>query len=476
VRLFSLILLLAIGGSSGAHGEPFTRAEIAKVDEIVARALAGTDVPSVSVAVVREGHVAFAKAYGRRSLSPDEAATSDARYGIGSITKQFTATAVLMMADQGKLSLDDKVARYLPGMAGADQITLRQALSHTAGYNSYFMLDFMPAEGERPIEPRRIAERWGKAPLDFPPGSRWDYSNTGYTLAGLIVEQMAGRPLSAVLHDTVFQPLQMSTAAEVDLRPLGKGDAIGYTRYALGAPRAAPLVGKGWEFAAGGLAMSAPDLARWDIGVINQRLLSPTSVSAQQTAVKLNDGGSSGYGLGFYIDEAHGHRRIRHDGVTSGFAAENRIYPDDRAAIVVLVNADFAQLQVANQIEEMLLNVSSPKEIGAPQPPSRSPTPPIDANALAVAKQLTAQLRTGDLDRKPLTPDVDAYFSNDVVADYGRTLSKLGEPSNFVQLKHDRIGGLNASLYEVTWPNQTLIAVLRQDPDGKVASFVMFAP
>jgi D-alanyl-D-alanine carboxypeptidase len=156
--------------------------------------------------------------------------------------------------------------------------------------------------------------------------------------------------------------------------------------------------------------MSAPDLARWDIGVINQRLLSPTSVSAQQTAVKLNDGGSSGYGLGFYIDEAHGHRRIRHDGVTSGFAAENRIYPDDRAAIVVLVNADFAQLQVANQIEEMLLNVSSPKEIGAPQPPSRSPTPPIDANALAVAKQLTAQLRTGDLDRKPLTPDVDAYF------------------------------------------------------------------
>ena len=462
------------------HATALTDNQARQVDKIAVEALARSQVPSVSVAIVRDGQIVFAKAYGARALSPYTPATSDDRYMIGSISKQFTATTVLMLADRGKLSLDDKVSRYLPGLSGADQITLRQALSHTAGYSGYFTLDFTPDEGRRLIAPQEIARRWGGAPLDFSPGSQWRYSNTGYTLAGLIVEQLEGRPLASVLRAKVFTPLNMTTAADVDERPLRGGDARGYTRYVFGAPRPSRAIGRGWLFAAGGLAMSAPDLARWDISVIDRRLLSASGYATQQTAVKLPEGASSGYGLGVYVDDIRGRRRVQHDGSIDGFGAENRIYPDDRAAVVVLANADFGsvQHQIADQIEALLFPAAPANEAKTtPAAPSTPPPPPVvDEQALAMAHQLTAQLRAGELDRALLTVDANAYFSQAALDDYRTSLAALGEPTSFIQLRHDVIGGLNASLYELTWPDRKLIAVLRRKPQGKVAAFVMFPP
>ncbi|PVM89848.1 serine hydrolase [Caulobacter radicis] len=475
--LWPLAAALTAVWAVAASAQPLSPAEVAQVDAVAAKALADSPTPSLSIAVVRGGRLVFAKAYGLKRLDPPTPADVDARYNIGSVSKQFTAAALLRLADQGRLSLDDKAAAHVAGLSGADRITLRQALNHTAGYNSYFMLDFMPAEAGRPVDPAEIARRWGGARLDFAPGARWDYSNTGYVVAGLAAEQASGRSLSALLGDEIFTPLGMTGAGAVNDRPLGGGDAVAYTRIATAPPRVAPTVGQGWEFAAGGLAMTASDLARWDMAMLEARVLSPAAWTQLTTPARLNDGALTDYGLGVYVDTAGERRRVRHDGVTSGFAAENRVYLDEGAAIVVLANADFggAPQQVADAIEGILASASvEAAETSPVQGPAAAG--PVDRKALAIAKRLRAQLATGRLDRSRLTPELSAHLSGAVLADYGRSLGGLGEPTGFVQLRRDDIGGLRASLYEVDWGHTKLICVLRLAPDGKVASFALFEP
>lgn len=481
MRILTLLLGLALAWAfaAPAHAQTLSEAEVAIVDA-AARQAVHDGAPSVSVAIVRNGQIAFARAYGRRALAPDAPATVESRYLIGSVSKQFTATAILMLAADGRLSLDDRIGARVPGLTAGDRTTLRQVLSHTAGIASYFTSDTTPLEGRRPVQPRVVAARWGGTALDFEPGLRWSYSNTGFTVAGLIVETVSGLTLDRFLQARVFDPLHMDTAGDVDVSPLGPADATGYTRYALGPVRPARAVGAGWLFAAGGLAMSAPDLARWDIAMLDRALMPASAYDAQQTEVKLNDGSGSGYGLGLYVDGVRGHRRLRHDGSIDGFGAENRIYPGDRSAIVVLTNADFASpYRLADQIEAMLF--SAPVEPSAAPPPAPASAPiapslsdPDVASERATAMSLYAEVRDGRLNRSRLGPDANDYFSPAVAADYAASLGPLGDPPQFIMRRRDLIGGLNASLYELVWPDRTLICILRLGPGGRVESFVVF--
>ena len=194
MRFLPLALLLV---ATPALAQDLTPAETAKVDTIVTDTLARNGVPSASIAIVRDGKIVFAKAYGKQS---ETIATprSDAPYQIASISKQFTAAAILMLEDEGKLSLDDTVAKWLPGITDGDKITIRQLLSHTSGLQDYWPQDYSFAAMEKPITPQQIVDRWAKKPLDFAPGTQWQYSNTGYVVAGLIVEKAAGKPLLAL--------------------------------------------------------------------------------------------------------------------------------------------------------------------------------------------------------------------------------------------------------------------------------------
>jgi D-alanyl-D-alanine carboxypeptidase len=469
---------LAMLAPGAAPAQVLTPIEAAKIDALAAAAMARTHEPSVSVAVVRGGKIAFAKAYGMARLSPAAPATAATRYNIGSVSKQFTAQAVLMLGDAGKLSLDDTVGRFFPRLSGANTVTLRRLLSHTAGYRNYWTVDYLPLYMHRPVAPQAIVDRWGREPLDFVPGDRWHYTNTDYVIAGRIVEQVSGQPLGRFLQTRAFGPLGMTSAASWETTASRPDSATGYTRLLLEPLRPAQPVPLGWEFGAGGLGMTAQDLARWDIGMIGQSRLKPASYLSLETAVKRNDGKDTGYGLGVYVDvAAGGHRRIHHDGSTPGFLAENRVYPDDRAAIVVLANADTggATRAIADGVEALLF----PTVAGAAPPPRRAPpdsdpTPPGDPSP--VAKGLIAQLAAGSLDRHGLSADANDYFTGDVLGAYHRTLARLGPPTAVEMKRHDLIDGLNASLYVVTWPHQTLIAILRTEPGGKVEEFTMFEP
>ncbi len=273
----------------------------AQVDEIAHKVLASTGVPSASLAIVKDGKIAYVQAYGNAHLDPPTPATTAMRYSIGSISKQFTAAAILMLVEQGKLSLDDPVSKYAPGLTRGHEVTIRQLLSHTSGYQDFWPQDYVPPLMLQPISAEGIMDRWAKKPLDFDPGTKWQYSNTNFVIAGVIVEKVSGTPLLQLLGTRVFTPLGMKSVADTNENKLPPTDPSGYLRYALGPLRPAPKEGRGWMFAAGELAMTAEDLAKWDISVIDQTVLKPSSYAEMEKEVLLKDGSGSGYGLGIDV-------------------------------------------------------------------------------------------------------------------------------------------------------------------------------
>jgi D-alanyl-D-alanine carboxypeptidase len=207
----------------------------AKASDEIADALKKTSAPSVSVVIIQDAKVAFAQASGKADLASGRNAEPGTRYAVGSISKQFTVAALLLLQEQGKLSLDDKVAKFFPDFTAASQISVRQLLSHTAGYEDFAPQDYLIPEWTHPITPAALLAKWAKKPLNFDPGTRWQYSNTGYVLAGSIVEKVSGQPLVEFLRKNILTPLGMSSAGDCNDRV--HEDATAYTRFALGPPR-----------------------------------------------------------------------------------------------------------------------------------------------------------------------------------------------------------------------------------------------
>src|SRR5579875_1994831 len=202
--LLALLSATAFAQSSGPSA--------AELDAKIAATRAAFGVPSVSVAVVQNGQISYAKAFGDADLKSERAADTRTRYAVGSISKQFTAAALLWAQEQGKLSLDDKVSKYFPDLTRANEVTIRELLSHTSGYEDYAPQDYLIPEWTRPTSPEAILDHWAKKPLNFDPGTRWQYSNTNYVLAGKILEKVSGKQLLPYLEENFFDPLEMSSA------------------------------------------------------------------------------------------------------------------------------------------------------------------------------------------------------------------------------------------------------------------------
>ncbi|MBB6253781.1 serine hydrolase domain-containing protein [Nitrospirillum iridis] len=428
----------------------------AKVDAAVTQVLADTGTPGASIAVVRDGKLAYVHAYGQARRDPAVAATPAQRFAIGSVSKQFTAAAILLLAEDGALSLDDPVGKFIPNLTDGDRITIRQVLSHTAGYRDFWPQDYVPAFMEKPTTADGIFDRWARVPLDFQPGAAWQYSNTGFTIAARIVEKASGQPFFTFLNARVLKPLGLD-AADIDHGPLGAKDAAGYTRYALGQPRPAPKEAPGWLMGAAQLALTPQDLARWDLALMEQRLLKPDSWRAMETSVRLSNGQDARYGLGLTVTADGGARLLRHGGEVSGFLAENRVWPDLGAAIVVLVNSDYGDPGGIAQ------------KIGAVLPLSTQPS----AEETAAARAFLEGLAQGHADTRQLTADGAAYFSPAALADHAATLAPLGPLTGFKGVARHLRGGLTEEIYQAAFASRTVRVVARADA-GRYEQFMIY--
>jgi CubicO group peptidase (beta-lactamase class C family) len=464
MRFSLFVSALALAIPSPTVAQALSPAETARIDALVGKALAETGTPSASIAVVRGGRIVLAKAYGKQS---EAGGSADPRqpYQIASISKQFTAAAILLLEDEGKLRLDDVVDRHLPGITGGDRITIRQLLDHTSGLQDYWPQDYSFKAMATPVSPQGIVDRWAKKPLDFEPGTQWQYSNTGYVVAGLIVEKVAGMPLLDFLQRRVFASLGIR-AVDQD-KAVGRGFPQGYKRFALGPVRVETPAAPGWLYAAGELSMSAADLARWDIARLDRALLPADDWAAQETPTTLTGGGSTNYGLGVVVTRRDGRRIVEHSGEAVGFLSENIVYPDDRAAIVVLTNSWFGDAtdRIARGIAATVLPAAAP--------PAATTE---DAAALARARIVYDQLRDGRLDGTLLTDDAGFYFTPVARADYARSLAPLGVPDSFTQAGSTRLrGGFVQRRYRVVAGGRTLSISTFSEPgrDGRFEQFLV---
>jgi D-alanyl-D-alanine carboxypeptidase len=458
--LKSLLLLalvsLTVAPSAGAELSPEAKSGI---DAAVSQILSSTKVPSASIAVVKDGRIAYLQAYGQARLSPPMEATPQMQYSVGSISKQFTAAAVLLLAQDGKLTLDDPVSKYLPDLTRAHQVTIRMLLSHTSGYQDFWPEDYVMTSMMVPTTAQHIMDVWAKRPLDFDPGTQWQYSNTNYVIAGRIVEQVSGMPLIDLLKKRIFLPLGMDNVYDSDAAKLPATDPTGYERHALGPPRPSPQEGAGWMFAAGELAMPAHDLALWDISLIDRSLLKPDSYVQMFTPVLLKSGTDTGYGLGVDLGKREGHKIIEHSGEVSGFVSENVVFPDDRAAIVVLTNemATNAARSIADRIMPIVLGIPAPA-------PTRQ-----EAQALAIFKGLA----DGHIDRGLFTNYANAYFNQQTLEDFASSLKPLGPPLTFKETKSEARGGMMFRVFTATFPDRDLRVTTYEMPDGKLEQYLV---
>jgi len=451
--LLIVLMLAASATPSVVNAQSLDPVLAKRIDAAVRGVLDADRAPSASIAIVRDGQLVYAAAYGQAQLSPPSEATSQTRYQLASISKSLTSQALLLLEQDGKLSLDDPVSRWIPGLSGGDRVTVRELLQHTAGFPDHYPQTYPAGPRTRPITPDQIIAEWGRHPMLFEPGTRFRYSNLNYVIAGRIAEKAAGEPLFAFLQRRVFAPLGMRATVNLDdLGPQTPNLATGYVRLALGALQPAPSEGRGWSFGAGQVVTTASDLARWDEAFLSGRLLAPRQAQEEVALPKLADGSQSAYALGLFVSKLGDRAVVYHIGQGLGFLAINRIYPQDHAAIVVLTNdsSSSAFADIARRLTYLVL-------------------PPTAADAQARA--LFAAVQKDDLDRRQASPDFNAYFDTKTARAYADSLGPLGEPESFDLHSEDQADGLTTRIYDVSAGGHRLRVVEQLLTDGRIESF-----
>lgn len=307
-----------------------------QVDDIVKAQIQERGIPGVSIAVVRDGQLVKAQGYGLANVELNVPATADTIYQSGSVGKQFTATLVMMLVEEGKLKLDESIRTYMPEAPATWQgITVRHLLTHTAGVSNklYDDLDMRQDYTEEELFKRIVA-----LPLDFQPGEKWNYSNGGYLTLGFLIHRVTGKFYGDLLQEKIFKPLGMTTARIISEADIIPNRAAGYL-LENGKMRnqswVSPLLN---TTADGSLYLTVLDLAKWDAALYTEKLLKKSSLDLMWTPVRLNSGKTEPYGFGWFVGNTNGHRVIKHGGAWQGFTSDISRFVDDKLTVIVLTN------------------------------------------------------------------------------------------------------------------------------------------
>jgi CubicO group peptidase (beta-lactamase class C family) len=320
------------------------------VDAAVVKQMKDQKIPGLSLAVVRNGQVIKSKGYGYANLELGPPTKVDTIFQAGSITKQFTASAILQLVEQGKLGLDDSITKYFPEAPAAWRpITIRHLLTHTSGIPDIVdepevnpphktKLDF-----HRDYTEDELARGYAAQPLDFEPGTRMSYCNVGYQLLGILIHRVTGTYYGDYLREHIFAPLGMSTTTLFSSKDIVPNRASGYeVSDGLWKNLRSWQSDSVFAGADGSLLMSVLDMAKWDAALNTEHILKRSSLETMWTPVPLDDASGSAYrgGMGWYIASAHDHRIVFHTGGTFGFYAVISRYLDDRLTVIVMTNID----------------------------------------------------------------------------------------------------------------------------------------
>jgi D-alanyl-D-alanine carboxypeptidase len=375
------IAALAFAGVGHAGPTRLNPAIKAKIDAAALQDVASGRVAGAAVAVLRNRELVFAKGYGRANLELAAPVSARTVFRIGSLTKQFTAAGVLLLAEQGKLKIDDKLSVYLPNFPRANEVTLRDLLNHTSGIHNFTegpVIDKISTSGA--TVQQLVADIAGQSPLyDFEPGTGWWYSNSNYALLGAVIEKVSAKTWAAFMKAEIFDKLGMADTAADDPRDVVPGRASGYSLIGGAAAkfRNADFTDMSVPYAAGALRSTAEDMARWNAALFGGKILKPQSLKEMLAPGRLRNGAENqtaiawpggkafpppaGFVPGFYAfglshHSEDGRRIIGHDGSIAGFDSVMQTYVDEGLTIIVLTNTDGA----SHPLEAKIANILAP--------------------------------------------------------------------------------------------------------------------
>ena len=431
-----------------------------KVDAIVAKEMATRNLMGVSVAVIDHGKLVVTKGYGLREAATGTPVDVDSMFAIGSVSKQFTCAAILLLAEEGKLSVDDTVSKYFPDLTRAEDITLLDLMHHVSGYPDYYPLDFVDERMQRAIDPDDLIKRYAGGRLDFPPRSNYSYSNTGYIILGRIVEKTSGIELGEFLKRRIFEPLAMHHTV-FDPGPAVDNIAKGYRSFALAEREEAAPEGHGWLGGAGAIRSTAGDLARWDLALADGALLKPDSWRIMTSPIQLTDGRTSEYACGMWVSHRNGFLAMDHSGAVSGFMAGNTLVPATRSAVVVLSNCE----QPIGDLRNALFEALTQKSMPIPEIKGKS--------AVDAATELLHQFQSGRLERGHFGDDFNQFVTPERAARASVTLKKLGSIKHSQLMDRGERGGMEVATVRFELKRGTCKALMYRSTDGQIQEFLI---
>jgi CubicO group peptidase (beta-lactamase class C family) len=357
----------------------------AAIDKAAAAAVTSGETPGLQVAVFKDGKAVLVKGYGSANLEQAVRVSNDSIFRVGSVTKQFTAAALLLLMEEGKLSTQDKLSKYYPNFPRGNDITLEQMLHHTSGIHSYTDDPSFEKEGAVHRSTDEMVEFIAKLPKtqNFEPGTDWSYSNSAFFILGGVIEKVSGQPLAKVFKTKLFGPAGMNHSALDDETEIVIGRVRGYSGAGPGKFSNAPFISMSIPGAAGSIRSTAGDLVKWNAALYGGKILKPASLAAMLAPGKLNNGETSGtamskmmatagvppkghseYGFALFLSDLDGHRKIDHGGGIYGFSASLSEFPDDHTTVVVLSNAigkDVGAQKIAKEIERLAIGLPEAK-------------------------------------------------------------------------------------------------------------------
>jgi CubicO group peptidase (beta-lactamase class C family) len=340
------ILAVLLTASCLAQDKTST-ADVARMEQLIKAYVPARFMGSVLVA--QDGKVLLDKGYGFANLEWDVPNTPTTKFRLGSITKQFTAASILLLEEQGKLKVEDPVKKYMPDAPAAwDKITIFHVLTHTSGIPSFTGFPDFESHEAQATTPEKLVEWFRDKPLEFEPGTKWNYSNSGYVLLGYLIEKISGESYSEFVQQNIFTPLGMKDSGYDSNSAIIAHRAAGYTPGKSGAVNAG-FVHMSIPFSAGALYSTTEDLLRWEQGLFGGKVLTAASLAKMTTPFKQD------YAFGLGVSTQNGHKMIAHDGGIQGFNTALAYYPDDKLVVAVLANVNGPAGQIAGNLAKVAL-------------------------------------------------------------------------------------------------------------------------
>lgn len=481
ITLFGALFLFAVTSFAQVLLAPLDAQHLASIDDFVDHEMAGQRIPGLELGIYSRGLILLAKGYGRANVELNIPVKPETLMQSGSVGKQFVSAAIMMLVEQGRISLDDSITKYFSDAPATwKPIVIKNLLSHTSGLSEYeapdrtgpngpfyLRLDFTEDELTKKIE---------ALPIEWTPGEKWGYRNTNYVLLGIIIHKVTGKPYAQFLDERIFKPLGMTSTRLISDRDIIPNRAAGYE-----IDRSGELQNQEWvsptfnSTADGALYFNVLDLAKWDEGLYGTKLLKQASLDRIWTVYPLNDGNPNpaGYGFAWFIGEQNGHKRIEHGGAWQGFTCDISRYPGDDLTIVVLTNLD-ADHSSPGIIAHVVAGLVNPA-LTAPKLEVITDSQPELADRL---KNLLDEIVAGKDIRPETGPQLAALITPEMTSRVLRNLSKLWPGGTLTLVKRVKGQGGTVdwvSTYRLSRGENAQLVVFGVGTDGKV-SILGFSP